>query len=540
MGTRLNFALIDMFGYKMLMLGMANVLVLSAMLGIQGAGYLGISLAFLALGLSIHSAWLSGAVAKYVRRRKVRNQYKSSESFLKGALLYAVATGAIWCALLLCFGSFLGRILVRDNHIGICIMAIAPILLLYAVSEAISGYLKGLGVFRPVKIFLLVRQVAIFAGSIVGMRLLGGYGEKVAKLLHNDAVTCVYGAFGALLGVLAGCAAGLIVLLVFFLLLLGELRRMKEKDISRYQETAFHAFQTVFLTGIFQGLKKGVFLSPLLLNYILYVRICKKDVDSAAWIKTGGFLFGETLPVMALFILGFSILNYKNHRQLTFHLKSEAYGELRERISAMLLGAFALALPVCTACAVLSEPLLRLLTKEAASDGAKWLFWGCIAAFCVIFESIMVKLLQLWNETLYSMLALLVSFGAQSVFAAALFGSTDVGASGILYGVILQTLLFTAFAFVKLWRRMRLTGYFVKKLIMCGIVALSGTLIILLIYQFAGQNLPPAVALPVCVIPGFLLYLAALGLLGLIDGGEAAFMPGGALFLQINRILHRE
>lgn len=39
-----NASATDLFQFKMMLIGMVNVLVLSAMLGIQGAGYLGITL----------------------------------------------------------------------------------------------------------------------------------------------------------------------------------------------------------------------------------------------------------------------------------------------------------------------------------------------------------------------------------------------------------------------------------------------------------------------------------------------------------------
>ena len=47
---------IEIFKYKMLLLGMINILVLSLMSGILGAGYLGISFAILIIFISFHSA----------------------------------------------------------------------------------------------------------------------------------------------------------------------------------------------------------------------------------------------------------------------------------------------------------------------------------------------------------------------------------------------------------------------------------------------------------------------------------------------------
>jgi len=536
---KINSSAIDLFKYKMMVVGMINILVLSAMLGIQGAGYLGISLGMLFFLVSVHSFWLSAMVTRYIRSRNARNQYKSCRNFLKGSLLYALLTGALLCAALLLFSEPLGNFLIRDIHISICLAAIAAFLPVLGISAAISGYLQGMGYYMPVKLFYLVRQLACFAGSIAGMKFLGEYGEKVAKLKHNDAVSSVYGAFGSLLGMFAGAVTGLVLLLAFCLMLHGELHDMRRKDNARYQESPFSGFRVMLSFGLLQGARYAMLFSPLLLNYILYVRLCRKDGDSAPWIKTGGFLFGEAVPVMAALVLGFVVLNHRNYRQLAGHWKNEAYFQFRERAFAMLLGVAVLALPVCAGIAVMAEPILKCLTKGAAKEGTGILLYAAAGAVLLILETIVFKLLDLWNEAAYSCLAVIVSFGAQTAFAVAACKALDLGAMGILFGMLLQAALIILFFFVKFSRRLKISGNQLKKLIMAAIVALAGVLIMLLIYQFAGKKLSAGAAAAVSMIPGFLLYLAAVTALRIVGDKEAEYMPGGALFLRLNGILRR-
>lgn len=99
----------ELFQYKMLFLGMVNLLALSVMSGLEGAGYLGISLAVLVFLVSFHSLWLSSMVARYIRGRNARGQYKSSLKFFRGALLYALVTGAAFCAFLILGSNRLDR-----------------------------------------------------------------------------------------------------------------------------------------------------------------------------------------------------------------------------------------------------------------------------------------------------------------------------------------------------------------------------------------------------------------------------------------------
>lgn len=530
---------IGLLKYKMALVGMINILTVCAMSDILSAGYLGISLAALAFLISVHSLWLSAVVTKYVRGRNVRNQYRSSQKFLKGALFYVLSTGAVLCGMIILCSERLGNFLVRDIHISICFMVVAVCLPIYGLSEAISGYLQGMGFYTPVKLFYLVRQLTVFTGSIAGMKFLGEYGEKVARLKHNEAVSSVYNAFGALSGLLAGSIAGLILLLVFCLLLHSELRYLRSKDNSRYQESAFYGFCIILRTGIIQGIRCGLLFSALFINYILYIRLCKKNGDSISWIKTGGFLFGEAAPVMLILLMSFALLNYKNYRQLAGHWKNEAYGQFREKVYAMLLGVFALALPLCASCAVMAEPILKCLTKDVTKEGCDMFICMMVGALMLILGTMAWKLPELWNETVYLFIAIPVSFAAQTAFAVLGFKTFDLGAAGIVYGMILQAALLFLFFFAKFFGWLKLSGVQIKKLIMAVIVSLAGALIVLLIYQAAGKKLSPVAAIAVSVLPGLLLYLAAVTLLQIVSDKEAEHMPGGALFLRLNGILRR-
>lgn len=530
---------IELFKYKMLLLGMVNVLTLSAMSGILGAGYLGISLAVLILLISLHSLWLSAMVARYIRGRNARGQYKSSLKFFRGALLYVFVTGIAGSAVLVLAGNQLGNYLIRDIHIGICMVPVAAMLFVYGLSEAVSGYLQGMNYYVPVKIFYLVRQLVGFAGSIAGMKLLNEYGKKVALLKHNSAVTSVYSAFGSLIGMFLGSMAGFILLVVFCLLLRKEFHSMRGRDNARYQESAFHGFQVMFSLGILQGIRYVMILAPIPLNYILYVRLCMREGDSASWIRTGGYLFGEAVPIIAVFIVAFFILNHKNYRQLAGNWKSETYTQFRERTYAMILGVITLTLPVCTAVSVMAEPVLKSLIKEASKEGITVLACLAIGAVLYLFEIIALRLMELWNEAVYLYLTVVVSFAAQTVFAVLSFKVLDLGAVGIVAGMIVQALFSIVMFLLKFARRLRFSGNQLKKLLMALILALAGALIILLIYQLAGDKLPAGAAIAISAIPGFLLYLAAITFLRIVSDREAEQMPGGELFLRLNRLFSR-
>lgn len=529
----------EVFQYKILALSMGNVLALSAMAGIQGAGYLGICLAALVFLISFHSLWLSQMVARYIRGRNARGQYKSSLKFFRGAFSYALVTGVLLGALLIVGGNLLGHFLARDFLVGFCLIPTAVLFFFYSLSEVVIGYLRGMNVYVPVKIFYIVRLLAGFAGSVVGMKLLGGYGEKVARLKHNEAVTSVYSAFGALSGLSVGSIAGFILLVVFCLLLRREFRAMRVKDNARYLESALHGFQVMASLGMLQGFRYAITFAPLPLNYVLYVRLCKEDGNSAPWIKVGGYLFGEAVPVAMILAAVFLILNHKNFRQASGMWKNEAYASVREKVFAMLLGVVVLVLPPCLAVSTMAEPILKCLSGSAAKEGVNIFLYMGIGAALFVIEMIAYKLMELWNEIMYLYLAVLVSFGAQTAFAVVAFQMLEMDAVGILLGQIVQAAVFVVLFFARFARRLWFSGNQVRKLVMALIVAVAGGLVVLLIYQLIGRKLSAPLALAVSVIPGLLLYLAAVLLLRIVSEEEAEQMPGGGLFLWLSGLLGR-
>ncbi len=531
---------IEILRYRLLIIGMVNILLLSHIMGVQGVGYLGISLAFLTFGLSFHALWLSGFVTRFVKGRNARNQFKSSEKFFRGALLYALITGLILGLVFAFCRNIFSSYFIRDIHLGICLFPAALILIFYALSEAIGGYLKGMGIARPVKIYMIVRQLVVLGASILGMRLFMQYGEKVAKLKHNEAVASVYGAFGAMIGVLTGVFAGFLVLFVFCALLRGELKRLCGKDTARYSETVREGFWTTLTKGMISGVRLLFLFSVPLVNYILYVRICKMDIASTAWIKTGGYLFGGAVPVLTVLVLFFVILNHKNYRGLSGYFRNEDYVHIRVRGQAMILGAFTTGLPICLTFAVLSEPVSKLIFGAKTEEGANIIMMACTAAAFVILEIILLKLLAIWNENAYSMLTIFFSFVIQTVCVVVLLKGMDMEVMGIMIGILLQPVSAICICLLKLWKQMRFPGYFWKKVIMTAIIVLGCVLVELLLYQFAGANLPAPAAICISVIPGAILYLAVMTVLRIVMVEEAAFMPGGGLFLQLGRMLRRE
>ena len=530
---------IDKLKYYLIILGMINVLTITYSLGTYGAGYFMLTLFLVGSVLALVSIWISDFIAKYVKGRAARKQYINAKHFYKGALISVGIPAFVLTVLILVFGNMIGKFLFKDTFIGVCIIVAAPIIFLWTISEIISGYYRGMGMVKTAKIFMLVRQVSIFFFSLVAMERFMKYGEKIASLLHNQGLTSVYGAIGSLAGIGFGCFLGLLVLFVFWILLHGEFNRLYDQDTTKYPESVLDCSKIILVSGMFGGIKLFFLSAPLLVDFVLYIHICMKNVSSPEYMKIAGNYFGIILPVFVIIIYVFLLWNNRNFKGLGGLFRNEDYMQIRERRMGILLNLLVYVLPISAAMAVLAQPLCKILRCDVNEDTTRLFMLSAMTVFTFVFSSMEQRWYSVLNEVLLPFIAISAGFVVQTILAFTCF-KIDRAMLGITIPYIIEHVIIALILFLFVIRKIRLSSVFFKKMIMIIIVALASVLTMLLIYQIGCSKLLPEVAILICVIPGVIIYVVALTALRLISSPEAERMPGGLLFLIVNRFIRQE
>ena len=530
---------IEKLKYYLLILGMVNVLAVNYFLGTFGVGYFMLTFLFIVSLLTLVSLWSSDFIAKYVKGRTARKQYMNARHFLKGALLSVALPSFILSLLVFILGDILGNFLWKDHYIGVCIMVAAPIIFLWSLSEIISGYFRGMGMGNIAKIFLVIRQIGIAFFSIAGMKKCLNYGEKIAALLHNQGISAVYGAIGAILGVVLGCVLGLIVLLIFGMLFHGEFSRLYHEDTTKYPETVLDCSKIIFVSGFFSGLKSFFLFGSFLLDFVLMIRLCMKNVSSPEYMKIAGNFFGIILPVMAVMMCVFLLWNHKNFKGMSGFFRNEDFMQIRVRRIGTLLNTFAYILPISLAIAVLAEPLCVLLKCDSGDQISQLFMCSALLIFAYSFSGLEQRIFSVVNESFLPFLIIAGSFVGQTILALT-FMKMNHGLLSIVIPLVVQQLCIALLLFISSIRKIRLSSGFLKKIVMILIISFASALSMLLIYQIVGSKLAPMIAFIVCFIPGIIIFFAAMTALRLITSSEAEHMPGGLIYLMINSFLHQE
>ncbi|MBE5851727.1 MAG: hypothetical protein E7299_02030 [Lachnospiraceae bacterium] len=529
----------EIIEYILTSITVVNILLIAKSLGLHGIGYFAISMTFIYLVISFVSGWAGSFLTRYIKGRSTRKQYRNASNFFRGSLLAIGISSLVVTVVLVLFNNYVGKLLFKDIHIGLCICIAAPIVFLYSISVVFSGYFKGLGINRPVLIYQIIRCFVTFTGSFYFMKITMNYGAKVSALLQNQEITYIYGAFGAIAGFVIGQFIGFITLFVFWILFHGEISRLIHSDTTRYSESILDCIRMISINGVVSGAKNVLFLCAPMINYILYLSF-NKTTDGSFGIALGGCLFGIALPCMLFVIHLFMLWTQKSYKGMNTLIKNEDYTQIRNKHFNMILGLCTFGLFIAVSFAVLAPILIHGLSISLTESQNTFVSCFIACSVLVIGEIIHIRLNTLMNNKVFIYLASLLGFVIQTACFILGYKMLNMGIYSILFGTVVNTIVLNLLCIFRLGKRIRLGSASIRRLIMGLIVAFAGALVVLLIYQLFVKSINGIVLFLICFLPGFILYLLGMVFLQIIDYDEADQIPFGPVILQVARLLHRE
>ena len=190
-------------GILVKIIGSANRILLSRMLGGEGIGLYQMAYPIYLLALSISSAGIPVAISIIVSERLALKDYRGADRVFKISLSMMCVTGVLF-ALLLYFGaSFLTAThIVRDPRAYYAIAALAPAVLFATIVSSYRGYFQGYQIMTPTAVSQIVEQFVRVAPMVTFAYMLLPRGIE-------------YAAAGASFGAGPGAFCGLLVLLYF-------------------------------------------------------------------------------------------------------------------------------------------------------------------------------------------------------------------------------------------------------------------------------------------------------------------------------------
>ena len=218
--------------------------------------------------LIISSYSLPLAVSKLVSADMSLGRRKNVYRILKGALIFATATGTI-AALILVFGAEAFTAAMKTPYSIFAVRVLIPTLLIVAILGVLRGFFQGLGTMMPSAISQILEQIANAIVSVWAAYVLYKYGMKVGAILGNqENYAAAYGAAGGTLGTGVGAFVALLFSCFVLFAYMHVYKRRMAKDSAKKVDTYAYIFKTLIVTII-----------PVLLSTTIYN--CNTLVDMA-------------------------------------------------------------------------------------------------------------------------------------------------------------------------------------------------------------------------------------------------------------------
>lgn len=358
------------------------------------------------IALIVSSYGMPLAVSKLIATRVALKEYKNERRVFKAALSFAIIMGVMTSLIVFLGADSFAKLLFNMPECALPLKVLSPTIFICAIMGTLRGYFQGNGNMIPTSVSQIIEQIFNAVISVVAT-------ITFMKIYNNQS----YGAAGGTLGTTIGAFAGLVCLLIIFLVTNKD-RKIRIKDdksdnVISYKEI----YRLIMITTI-----------PIILSQTVYN--LNGIIDSAVFChmnrdaNNGKVLAPYTLYILLVSIpvaIATALSNTVSPVIVREKVKGNMKG-MRVKINQAIKYNMLIAIPASVGLVVLSDNIMKLLfpSREDVNIAAKLLMIGALAVVffalstttTAIFQSVDLMKLPIINSaiSLVSHLVFIVIF----------------------------------------------------------------------------------------------------------------------------------
>ena len=430
-------------------------------IGDLGNSYYGSAFEVYNIMLIISSYSLPLAVSKLVSAQMAQKKTRMVFQIFKGALLFAVVSGAI-ASLVVFFGArFFSDVLLNRPNSVFALRVLAPTLLIVAVLGVFRGLFQGMGTMIPSAVSQILEQIVNAVVSVVAAILLFGYGSRIGAVLGDEAhYAAAYGAAGGTLGTNLGAVAALLFVLFVFALYMTVFRRQMKRDRHKTVEPFSQTMKMLLLTILPVLLSTTIYNISGFLDNIVYTHIATNqgyfsdDIDVWWGVFTGKYKLLINVPISIA-----SAMAASSVPALTAAYGKGQMNEVRQKLSSVIRFVMMIAIPSAVGLAVLARPIFLLLfpsTAETVDTASFMMYIGSSAVVFYCLSTLSNGLLQGINRMAVPVINAVVALVAHILLLVVLMLFFKLN----IYAVVIANIFFALLMCVlNAWALYRYSGY---------------------------------------------------------------------------------
>jgi len=161
-------------------LGLANRMVLSRLIGAEGLGLLQMAIPYYSLMVVVANLCMPGAMSRVISELHARGDGAGVEQVRQLSLYLVLITSLTSALLLWSAAPLIARNFLPDARVEILLKALAPALLFVGISSVLKGYFQGMNNMLPSSLAQATEQAARVGTGLAGAYLMLPYGITAA------------------------------------------------------------------------------------------------------------------------------------------------------------------------------------------------------------------------------------------------------------------------------------------------------------------------------------------------------------------------
>lgn len=512
-----------------------TIILLANMIGELGIVYFAAALEVFLLLQVFLSESLPDCVAKMLRSRMSKGQYKNADKVMKAALGYSVVTGIIGSVLLFAMSGFIMDKVLHLPEAALALKILAPAFFLQAVCAVLQGCFQGLGTAMPTIISGILTEVFGLFFVMLFSEMLYGYGNKAAALLQNEKFASMYGAAGAAIGF----PIALVFALAFLLLMyFGAGRRIwkKKREGMRLTEDGIEVLRMLLVAFV------PVAATRLLLRLPVTCGIgflAKKSAGNITALADIGSLYAKSLIVIGIVVSLAIILCAGVENNITYFIKREEYKTARNYLAGGLQGIFMFTAYMAIICLVFAPGIIQLLFgKGNVKAAVTCLQVGSPLMIFLPLAVFLFHILRGMGKTLTALAGAAVSFALFVIIMAVGLKAANGGILIMVYALLVFACVFCVWNGAFLLWLLRTNLPWLNAVGLPALAAGITGLGVFMLHKALAASLGEIATFVVGALAGGIMYLVLILVFKCIKEKDLYTLPGGSIIGKIGKILH--
>lgn len=494
------------------LLGVLYRIPFARLVGAEGIGLYQMAYPIYTTVLALSTAGLPIAISILVAEKRARGDVRGERRVFYLALSTLAILGGLMSYGLFNWAGWLAVRVLNDSRAAYSILAVAPAVFFGAVMSAFRGYFQGLQWMSPTGVSQVIEQLVRVVTVLAAAMLLMAYGPEFA-------------AAGATFGAVAGGAAGLITLLVFYTWYCLGNRQPFRTRLPASEGTFSLAYR---LLALALPASLGALVMPVV--QALDAMIVPLRLQAAGYsVEQATSLFGQLSGMAGTLVNLPAIITIAITTSLVPAISEAAARGGRqwvgERFSLALRASLLLCLPAAVGMWLLAEPIMELLYNDPGA-GVPLRVLAPSIIFLGLYQ-VSTGALQGLGRTMLPVRNLLAGAGCKVLLNYYLTALPGVGIKGAAIGTIAAFMVAAVLNLISLRRVIGQMPNWLGLLLKPGLaVTIMGACVIWVFDTLTAAWGQPELPCLLAIISGMFTYGVSLLLVGGISARELGLIPG--------------